>query len=72
MYSLGSELGFGLGSAHGTPLEPRLEWLELELVTVLVLGKLFVFGLDLSSLYSLSWRLDLDLVWYLVRDLNQS
>ena len=34
-----------------------MEWLELELVTVLVLVKLFVSGLDLSSLYSLGSEL---------------
>ena len=31
MNSLGSKHGFGLGSALGTPPEPRFEWLELEL-----------------------------------------
>ena len=43
---LGSELGFGLGSALGTRLGTRLDGLELELVSVLVLFKLFVSGLD--------------------------
>ena len=52
MNSLVSELGFRLGSALGTPLEPRLEWLELELVKVLGLVKLCGSGLGLSLLYS--------------------
>ena len=34
-----------------------MEWLELEFVSVLVLGKLFVSGLDLSSLFSLGSKL---------------